>query len=365
MNEITKNVRKGKGFNLRAKRARHWDIAVARNINQNTSENFSFTPYAGLQYQITEPFAGNYMLTIEEGELPDYTPFAVQHQALAPAGGEYLYIPRYYPLQWSSPSSHEDCWGYLSKGVLAEGDVAEARSYNIFVNQEQKVLLSAKESMDGYLWCGVANVPAHTQNMQYKINFEPAGDVTYWQTKIFLSQGGYLKAKRPSSDVASSWAGERYQIMMKARNDSPTATRHLARTANGVIGYNENSWLIKLGSNEYSGGAIERGIWYWVLATCDGEGLRLYYLADNDEEYTADTLPELSLWTEGIYAPHANFLGDGDFYISDPDKETGWIGRVDLNAVSIKSVILNDDGSETLQTVWTPLIKTDVLVESV
>ncbi len=371
MNEITKMLRKGKNYNLRAKCARYWDIVQTRNIKKSVTENLAFVPYEGLNYSVDQPLPGTYGLTIYSGQLPDYSAFTLKTFMLAPAGGNYFHVPYIPDPSWADAGTAQrsnvqsgssvSSSSYISHGVLDGSDTAEEKEYNLFINSAHDVLLSEDESMEGRLWCGTVVVPAHTQNVQYKINFEASGLSTHWKMHMYFTPGAYLKAVRGTENITTPLVGPRYRILMRVYTESVENERHFATTPLGSIGYFRGRWQLRRGLMGYADAPIATDTWYWVQVINDGAEIRLYYLEDQFAQFTAETLPALSSWSLGVNKSDFDIMGAGDFYLSDPVAGYGLDGQIDLSSVSVRNITLNEDGTQSEEVVWEPFIKVNLL----
>lgn len=355
MYKISKAVRKGVDFTIRATRERCWDIVATRKIYNTFSEAFEFSAYSGLTCQAFLPEIGTVTLTISYGQLPNYETFALHKFVLAKRGPDYLYIPMHVPIVFSGTDMANSGWGYVVQGVLEENvDTPVETTYNVFVDSAQSILFSTAERVDGFVWCGTAVVPAHTRNLQYEVNFDVYGGTYFYQTTAFLYTAGCYMQARYQLETAD------YVLTMNVIPSDLEGTHYLAAADNGAVGTVGAVWLIECNGVAFSGGTVEVNIAYWVKVVCQAGTTRLYVLADNKDIYNLDSLPSLENWELAVSAEGVTVLAPGDFFLSSPQETQGWYGTFNLG----KTVLETVSATGAFVKAWEPLTKIELLTEA-
>lgn len=354
--EVEKNVYRGVLFTYRAKKDRYYDLSGSAMISEDATLEVNLQPYEGVGttcvfYQNNAP-----LITVQSGQLPDYTQYNGTSGCLAAAG-------RYYLVDENGTAS-------ISSGLLDAETAATIPAatetpvvYNVFFNGTNTEISSA-ETKDGYRWIGTATVPEHEATQWVRPHFEINGDVTI-TNNVASFNGGVLAATCPFPEnrffpmkfdfttkvVAKAGAEASYQRLWSATDQGCS------------IGLYGSLWSIAVGNETNSSGSIEDNTSYWVRAVeGDNYFTSLYYMVD-DGTYTLETLPDTSnsAWLEGggISMSSTQGLFNGQaFSFSSADAAKTWLGTVDLaNTVvrfqNIKHDVEEENNSWTV--FWRPL----------
>ncbi|MCM1324544.1 MAG: hypothetical protein NC218_10510 [Acetobacter sp.] len=224
---------------------------------------------------------------------------------------------------------------------------------------DDKFCADVAEAKAGYRWCGEFNVPAQRVGQVFTQSFTVVNDPvfsypymsSFYHTRYLISskampQGQYfpVNIKVVSRVVKKYKSGMQYIFCDESEN-------------NRGFGVNGDSWALTTTYDVRGVAATDNSI-YWVqVIQMANEGTKLYYLEDNDETYTFDTLPELSEWSLGVSADDIIFDPTGQkLRIGNGYKYTDkyWAGRIDLVNTCVYHSISNAGTDVTWVRYWSP-----------
>lgn len=215
-------------------------------------------------------------------------------------------------------------------------------NYNIFANDE-KTLLSTKETLDGYIWIGNLDVTRENSSAFYKLNVDTVGDC-----KIIDGYGHFFSASNyfitqfihPSSEFFA----QNVEIITRVTTATDSTGNIIYDNSSHNYGFgitSNNKWKLYNGS-ENTGGTYEYNTTYWVKFVEYGNPedgsdpyTALYYMLD-DGKYTSAILGVDSAsddeWTLAVKLDTGTFFGNNNLVIGNSSVSTSqyWRGSIDI-----------------------------------
>lgn len=325
------NVYKYVPVQIKVCQDRFYDYTQSAVLVDNTTIRVALLPYLGLNAEFLVDGAVP-LVSVSEGELPDYTDYAGGSGVLQTFGQNFLGAD-----------------GVKYQGLLASGlsDSGEETAYNLFY-KDGCILLDVAETREGWRWVGTFTVPAHTVVPVYQMDYTENGTLSYAFPYVSgFTESKYLVSKKAMpNNTYFAWA---MRCITRVAGTASIYSRQGIfwdnSSNNHGFGITGAQWMIFNGS-QHVGGKVEEGKAYWLMLIQDEVGgSQLYYLLD-DGTYTAETLPmDVSAWTLAVSVEGKVFdtagaqLRIGAEYTSPSDY---WRGKIDLAASRV------DVGSKTI-----------------
>jgi hypothetical protein len=354
-------VYKGFPYSFTAKKARYYNITGSGIADDNTTLSYEMTPYAGLDTTveyiptatttstdtadvdgtITLPYvepeivytataSTRNLVTIAEGELPDYSTYTGGRYCLGTTGANYLI-----------PDEETNTMITIASG-LAEGltDDGLGKDYNMFY-KDGDVVFDTDILKSGYAWVGKFTMPPHQIATHYQPNYTVTGSLTIGidYTISGFSASNYLISTQ--SILTGDYFTTPYEIVARFNVTDVSSTQEIYfdNSSNnhgvGIYGYKLRAWV---GGAYYGSTTLSTNTWYWVKTVYDGATSTVYLSTDGETWSTEIT------YTGSIFGTNAIRFGNGYQTTTEYLR-----GQLDLTSLKITTA------DTSTQTVWTAL----------
>lgn len=139
-----------------------------------------------------------------------------------------------------------------------------------------------------------------------------------------------------SISLGQCLSGTEYTVIQKAYYDGEAREQTIwLAESNKNVGINGNKLGVYITSQTLGESVLESGI-YWFQAVYAERTFKLYWLKDDNETYTLDTLPDVSGWTEEVVLEDCDSpLACSSTLKLSRNSETYWGGKLYLDGARI------------------------------
>jgi hypothetical protein len=383
-------VYKGFPYSFTAKKACYYNLTGSGVANDNTTLTYRMIPYPGLDTTveyiptitttstdtavvsdeeleknlgIVEPdivgsgatASASYrnLVIIGSGELPDYSIYDGGRYCLGTTGKSYLVYD-------SDADTCIEIAGGLAEGLTDDGSLQD---YNMFYKDDE-IVFDTAETKSGYTWVNSFAIPIHQATPLYQPNYTLVGDLKVdinYRANGFSTSSCFYSPALTLAGLSSMSFFTSYKIITKVKFDSLDTAVVCSQGDNGdfcviIDGY------FKLWDTDGRGDvAATTNEYWWIQCLWDNYTgtYSLYVLKDETEDYTLDTLPDVSEWqlsatsTQNLASTTSKAISFGRHYSSSYYNQYVR-GGIDLVSTAVYGGNKTADGTKWT-TVWTAL----------